>query len=155
MGLGAPRQEDQAVEARPLSDEANRALREALTQLDGVNESFRESRDLERDSQLLKLWNRKSKEVVAILRGVAKTMIDSHQLSLEMGSTGGGRNIRPWLEESSQAIDRLEFVLDDYEVVAKVGDQEVLRGPIDRVGYEWVEEAVVNWVLAAVDQKLR
>lgn len=152
MGSGAPRNDvQQKVEGRPLSGEVNQALAKALRVMDEHHPSFKDNRKEEKDSQLTKMWNRKCREIDDYLRAIAKVMIDSHQLSLDMGSDGGGRGTRPWLEETNQAFDKLYIKLDNEEVVAVTGDTELLRGPVGRLSYDWVEEAVVNWVLTGVE----
>lgn len=156
MALGGGRQDDdKAPEGRPLSPQLESALEHALTRLDAVNEGFRDSRTDERNSQMVKRWNQICKEINGYFRAISTVLIQTHQLSLDMGSMGGGRAIRPWLEETTNTLDRLVIKLDDNdEVVAMVGETELLRGPVDRVSYEWVEEAVINWVLTAVDLKV-
>ncbi len=151
MGIGAPRTEEKVVELKGLSADAVHLLSEALAKLDATHEAFRESREEERQQQLVKLWNQKCRQIDDWFRAIAKVLINSHQLSLDMGSDGGGRSTRPWLEETSQAFARLTLSLEDEEVVARTGDQEVLRGPVDRLSYEWIEEAVIQWVLIAVE----
>ena len=154
MGSGAARQEEQEVEVQELSPQVNTAIARALERLDASNPLFKESRTEERDSQLTKQWNKTCREIDGYLRGLMQVMIATHQLSLDQGSDGGGRNQRPWLEETTGAIDRLYIKLDGIEAVAYTGDTELLRGPVTRMSYGWVEEAVVNWVLTAVDQRL-
>ena len=156
MGLGGGRQESEKIpEGRPLSPQLESALEHALARLDATHEQFRDSRTDERNSQMVKRWNQICKEIDGYFRAISTVLIQSHQLSLDMGSLGGGRNIQPWLEETTGTLDRLIIKLDQNDdVVAMVGETELLRGPVDRVSYEWVEEAVVNWVLTAVDLKV-
>lgn len=155
MGLGPDKhQTTNQVEGRALSPQLNAALERALSRLDQVDERFRDQRAEERNSQMIKRWHLVCKEIDEHLRAIAQVMIESHQLSLDMGSSGGARQIRPWLVETTNTLDRFEIWLDDNdEVVAQVGDTELLRGPVERVSYDWVEEAVVNWVLTSVDLK--
>lgn len=156
MGVGAGRPiEGDEEDGRPLSPQLGAAMERALARLENANDGFRTAREDERNSQMVKRWNRMCREIDGHLRAISSVLIHSHQLSLDMGSEGVGRNIRPWLEETTHALDRLTIKLDpNDEVVATVGEIELLRGELDRVSYEWVEEAVVNWVLTSVDLKV-
>ncbi|HHO50156.1 MAG TPA: hypothetical protein ENK18_04600 [Deltaproteobacteria bacterium] len=153
LGLGASRElKQQDRPQRPLEPELHERLTTALDKLDQLNPAFKASRDEERGAQMVKLWNRTCKDIDAHLRTLAKVLIDSHQLSLDMGSDGGGRGTRPWLEETSMAFQRLIFRLEDETVLATTGDRILARGSLDEVTYDWVQSAVVAWVVTSVEQ---
>lgn len=154
MGHGAPRELEQNDEPeRSLDPAVHAELSRALDKMDRSNPAFKASRDEERGAQIVKLWNRTCKEIDAHLRALARVLINSHQLSLDMGSDGGGRGTKPWLEETSMAFDRLVFRLEDGTVLATTGDRVLTRGSIDDVSYEWIEAAVVAWVVSSVEQR--
>ncbi|MBX2801733.1 MAG: hypothetical protein KTR31_28905 [Myxococcales bacterium] len=152
MGLGAPRENQQPDKPlKPLTPETSRRLGEALQHFDQLHPDFKQGRDDERDAQRAKIWNRTCKEMDGHLRQVAKVLINSHQLNLDMGSDGGGRGTKPWIEETSSRFDRLYFRLEGDTVIASFGqDQEVGRGTIDGITYDWIEQAVVEWVIRSV-----
>lgn len=153
MALGAPRENNQPEEIlRPVSDEVSTRLRTALTRMDSVDPAFKRDRDDERNSQLSKQWNKQSKEINTHLNALAKSLVRAHQLSLEVGSEGGGRAIRPWVGETSMRFDRLYLSLHDGDVVATYRNDEIDRVPRERVTYEWLEQTVVDWVVRAVEE---
>ncbi len=154
MGHGAPRELGGSQGPLPeLPAELATKLTVALAQLDSVNSEFKSARDDERDLQLVKAWNSTCKRIDEYLRTAGKVLINSHQLSLDFGSEGGGKRTSPWVEESGLHIERLSIKLDGSAVVAVSSDNEIVRGKIEDVSYEWVLRAVVQWAVASVLRK--
>jgi len=157
MGHGAARElATETGPLKPLPEALSAKVGEALAKMDAHDEGFKERRDDERYTQNVKKWGRVAKGMDAHLRTIAKVLIDEHQLSLDIGSDGGGANTRPFLEESSLAFERLYFKLKDgVEVHATYKDESFMQGTTeDAQSYEWIEEAACKWVELAVADKV-
>ena len=153
MALGSRPPTQTEPTGRPLAAEVSARLGAALEQMDHLDPQFKANRDEERNMQMVKIWNRTCSTIDGHLRALAKVLINSHQLSLDMGSDGGGRSTKPWLEETSMRFERLVFRLEGQQVVVTSGDRAIGRGSIDDVSYDWIEEMVVAWVIGAVEAK--
>ncbi len=140
---------------KPLPEELAAKVERALQKLDSIDEGFKERRVDELYTQNVKAWNKSCKQLDGHLRELAKALINGHQLSLDIGSDGGGASTKPWLEETSLTFDRLYFKLvDGTEVHATYQDETFLKGGVeDAVRYEWVELAVAKWIEVAVSKK--
>lgn len=156
MGHGAPRDlGGNEAELPELPAELSTKLTFALDKLDSLDATFKEARDDERAMQLVKNWNGTCKEIEANLRLAARVLITSHQLSLEIGSDGGGKNTEPWVEESNNAIAKLKIKLNAQNgtVTAHSGQNIVLETHINKVDFDWVLRAMVEWAVGAVRRK--
>jgi hypothetical protein len=136
-----------------LTPELSSKLDVALEKLDKVNAKFKAARDEERFAQSSKSWNAVCGEIDTHLRNVAKTLILSHQLNLDIGSEGGGVKAKPWIEEMSQVFERLYFRLEGDQAVAFYGSRTVATTRIKEIDYTWIERAVVDWVVMSVEQR--
>lgn len=156
MGSGGARELGQANgPLDPLPEELAKQVSAALEKMDALDPTFKERRDDELYTQNVKVWNSTSKEIDGHLRVLARVLIGGHQLSLDIGSDGGGASTKPWLEETSMSFDRLYFKLKNgTEVHATYKDETFDIGTIEQaVQYEWVEQMVVKWIVLAVSQK--
>jgi hypothetical protein len=142
--------ESKVVELNP---ELSSKLDTALERLDRLNAKFKAARDEERFAQSSKAWNRVCGEIDGYLRSVAKALIESHQLNLDIGSEGGGVKAKPYLEEMTQVFERLYFRLDGDQAIASFGTRTVATTRIKELDYAWVEKAVVDWVVMSVEGK--
>jgi hypothetical protein len=142
--------EDKLVE---LSPELSSKLDVALEKLDKLNAKFKAARDEERFAQSSKIWNKTCGEIDGHLRNVAKTLVLSHQLNLDIGSDGGGVKAKPWIEEMSQVFERLFFRLEGDQVIASFGSRTVATARIKDMSYSFVEQAVVDWVVMSIEQR--
>ena len=85
---------------------------------------------------------------------LANVMNDTHQVSLEPGSTGGGRLITPWIEESTGRFPRLTIRLSEEIVECLSADEVIARAAMTDVSYAWLERVVVKWLVMGVKAKL-
>ena len=93
--------------------------------------------------------------IVERIRAVAAAMIASNQISLELGSDGGGQGATPWCEESGEAFPRLEFKLVEGKIQASSDEEVIATCEIDvDLPISWVEKVMAKWILVSV-QKLR
>ena len=138
------------VEIPVLGPEHTTKLDAALGALDKLDQRFKEQRDEERISQLTKAWHRLGAEIDGHLRIIAKSVIASHQISLDVGSEGGGIKARPWLEETGGALERLYFGLVDGQMVASVGGRQLGTTSLKQVDYAWLEQMAVDWIVDSV-----
>jgi hypothetical protein len=140
---------------KPLPDELAEKVEAALSKLDSIDPGFKERRADELFTQNVKAWTRTAKAMDAHLRAIAKTLINFHQLSLDIGSDGGGASTKPWLEETSMAFERIYFKLvDGTEVHATFQDEPILKGSVeDALDRAWLEKAVTKWIQLAVQKK--
>jgi hypothetical protein len=142
------------VEVPALGPEHASKLDAALGSLDGLDPRFKEQRDEERTSQLTKAWHRLGSQIDADLRLIAKSVIASHQISLDVGSEGGGIKARPWMEETGGALERLYLGLDaDGRMLASVGGRTLGTCTLPEVNYAWLEQVVVDWIVDCVRTK--
>ncbi|MEQ1570144.1 MAG: hypothetical protein ABMA64_31210, partial [Myxococcota bacterium] len=151
MGKGGARElQSGNQEVAPIRPELAARLEQALGVLDQLNPTFKSGRDEERYAQTTKAWHRVCAEVDHHLRTLGKALVESHQLSLDIGSDGGGVNAKPWIEEIGGSLDRLWFKLDGAKVVAFFGQRGLGEASLYDLTYEWVEQMVVEWVVAGV-----
>lgn len=152
--LSAPREVVVATPERPMSDALSAKLDSALEKVDKRNPKFKAARDEERFSQTSKAWNRLCTEIEQHLRAVAKALVQSHQLNLDIGSEGGGINAKPWIEEMSGVLERLSFKIDNRAIVATTQRGVIGMTPLkDGITYDWIEGMVVEWVLACAEAR--
>lgn len=138
---------------KALSPTLAARLTAAVQRLDKLDPQFKQARDDERMGQLAKAWGGACTEIDAHLRAVAQVLIFSHQISLDMGSEGGGRGAMPWIEETGYKFKRLYFRLeDDGTVVAVAADRTIASAPdLAAISYDWVEQTVVDWVVSSIE----
>jgi hypothetical protein len=127
----------------------------ALRRIDEVDEKFRAGREEERFAQSSKLWQAKCAEIDEHLRALAKVLIKSHQLNLDIGVDGGSVKARPWISEMSGVLDRLWFRLEDSQAIATWKDVQIASVAARDLSYAWVESAVVEWVVKVAEQAAR
>lgn len=156
MGHGASRELTQGV-ARELvlSDELTAKLTAALEKLDRIDPKFKSARDEERFAQITKTWHRLCAEIDGHLRSVAKLLIHTHQLALEVGSEGGSINAKPFIDENGGSLERLYFKLHENAIVVVSGQRTILTASLKDVSYEWVENAVVEWAVNTIESRAR
>jgi hypothetical protein len=124
----------------------------ALEKVDKRDQKFKAARDEERFAQTSKAWNRLCAEIDAHLRAVAKAVVQSHQLNLDIGCDGGGINAKPWIEEMGGVLERLSYKVDDRSIVAFTKRAVIATIPIKGgVSYDWIEGTVVDWVVSCSD----
>lgn len=157
MGDGPARELEVDTGPPPeLSPGLSNKLGQALDRMDQVDEAFRTARDEERQAQMAKRWAKQCKDILMELRTIIKVLHESHQLSLDIGSDGGGRGTRPWVEETAHTFDRLYLSLEDSgSVLASAGDLMLARSPLADINYEWLEKLVVVWVVRSIDARTR
>jgi hypothetical protein len=136
-----------------LDTEQAARLDAALERIDRISAKFKAARDEERTSQTTKLWHRRCAEIDAHLRAMAKVLIGSHQLNLDIGSDGGGLKARPWMEEMGQTFERLWFKVEGTNVVATSGSRTIATTRVKDIDYAWVAQVVVDWVVGAAEQR--
>lgn len=154
MGSGASRELEQAGQLPTMDEELSRKLGVALNKLDSIDSEFRSGRRDERNSQLVKIWGAACKDIDEYLMTLANVMNDTHQVSLEPGSTGGGRLITPWIEESTGRFPRLTIRLSEEIVECLSADEVIARAAMTDVSYAWLERVVVKWLVMGVKAKL-
>lgn len=147
MGHGPARElSSESTEVRPLNPALAPKLTAALAKLDAVNSEFKQRRDDERLAQLVKSWNKTCREIDEHLRAIAKTLVASHQLSLDIGSDGGGYATKPFIEEMREMFPKLQFKLNEDSTIDVVCAGDLIgKGSVAGVCYEWIEEMVVEW----------
>lgn len=156
MGSGPARELESDTEpTRKLPGQLASKLDEALAKMDQIDPGFANAREEERIAQLSKHWGRKSKEIIEHFRLINKVLHAQHQISLDVGADGGGRNTRPWVEETSQAFEKLYLRLEEETgwIVAESGNLTLARGTMEEVNFEWLEKLVVVWVVKAIDAR--
>jgi hypothetical protein len=155
MGHGAARELESASGPLPDLDPAlAERLDVAMAKMDTLDAEFKSSRDDERLAQMSKRWNAVCKQVDADFRTIAKVLVNSHQLSLDMGSDGGGIAIKPWMEDTQGKFERLSLRLTaDDDVVASIGGRDFARGKPEDVDFDWLMKLVVEWLVQSVEGK--
>ena len=119
MGSGAARELEAKVSSdRSMDPELSARLRSALEKLDKMDPDFKAGRDDERTQQLTKAWKGKCKEIDGMLRELGHVLINTHQVALDVGSDGGGRDTRPFFEDLAGKFPKLDFRLQGDKVVA-------------------------------------
>jgi len=151
MGSGAPRELADEGELQPLPEKLSRRLGAALEQFDGRADEFKLSRDEERGAQHVKIWGQTCKEMDRMMRRLGETLNAEHQLSLDIGSDGGGGNTSPWFDEERGFFARLHFRLKDGHVWAISGDRKIDKTKLSEVHYEWIELATVKWLVGEAE----
>jgi hypothetical protein len=156
MGHGASRELAGKQELRVLPEGLSKAVAQALTKMDESDEEFKKSRVDERYSQISMLWSNIGVDMAGHLRIITDAILANHQLSLEIGSDGGGLGAKPFVEESSFKIERLYFGLEQEEerMKAYFADTVVSRVALLDITYEWVEKAVCTWIVHATRAKI-
>lgn len=137
---------------RTLNPELSARLGRALQQLDQVDPQFKSGRDDERLQQTSKAWKDKCKEIDAMLRELTHIIIQQHQVAIDVGSDGGGRDTRPFLEEMSGKFPKLEFRLQNAKVVAVCNNRGIAQAEISDVNFEWLEQSAVTWMVWLIEQ---
>ncbi len=138
---------------KDLNPELAKRLTAALDRMDTVDAEFKKSRDDERLAQLVKAWNKICREIDGYLRDMAKVLIASHQISLDIGSDGGGIATKPFMEDMRLKFPKLQFKLNEDGIVEAVaGDMKYGRIPVNDIDYEWVEKMCCEWVIASAER---
>lgn len=153
MGHGAARALDGPASDRLLDKAHLGKLTTALERLDRADETFKTNRDDMRFAQRAKLWGATSKEVDAWLRELGNLLHDSHQISLDIGSDGGGHGTKPWVEDGERKFPRLYFKLLEGDILAVSADREVGRSSLAGLAFEWVESMVVTWIVSSAEAR--
>ena len=154
MGSGAARELEEKRELPELDAELARKLTAAVSRMDAVDAEFKEARHNERLSQLVKIWGAACKQIDDHLMTLSNLLNETHQLSLEPGTTGGGREITPWMEESTGRFERLIIRLVGEDIEVSNGDELIARAPMGDLSYEWMERVVVKWVIVNIKARL-
>ncbi len=155
MGSGGPRGLAQAKQIREVDPELGKKLSEALSVLDGLDETFKTARQGERSIQLVKIWAKACGQIDVDLQALADALNASHQVNLEPGTSGGGRDIMPWVEESGGRFDRLEIRLGEGEMLtATAGPHTVGKIKLGQESYEWLERLLIKWMVASIKLKM-
>ena len=155
MGHGAPRTLSGKTELIPINEELSAKLSAALKTFDSIDEDFKTSREDELRQQVSKAWTAQAEGIVNDLRQISLSIVESHQILCDMGQEGAGAGIRPWIEESGFRLPKMEIVLNGQQVSAKVGDHTLRSTHMNSVDYQWLEEAVVEWMIYSVEQKAK
>lgn len=137
----------------PLDPGVASRLDEALARLDALDAKFRMGRDEERFALATKLWHRACAELDTHLRTLAKVLIRTHQLNLDIGCEGGGVKAMPWFEEMGQTFERLSFKLENLQVVAFSGREVLGSVAVSAMTYAWIEQMAGEWIVRAVANK--
>ena len=151
MGHGPARElSNESDDIPDLPPELAAKLTAALDQLDASNPEFKQKRDDERLAQLVKSWNKTCRSIDESLRVIAKVLIASHQLSLDIGSDGGGFTTKPFLEEMRETFPKLQFKLnEDSTVDAVSGDMHLGKCNVHEIEFDWLLEMAVEWASRA------
>lgn len=153
MGSGEARELGGAIEASHiLNEELATRLGAALTKLDQIDPEFKQARDDERQQQESKAWKAMCKDMDVMMRELAFLIINRHQVALDVGSAGGGRDTRPFFEELSGKFPKLEFRMQDGKVVAVCNNRGIAQTNIDAVTFEWLEGCAVTWIVWLIEQ---
>jgi hypothetical protein len=149
MGHGAARELEGAGGPLPELDPALAAvLTDVLNKLDARDPVYKAAREEERLGLLIKRWNGICRDLDDHLRVIGKVLINTHQLSLDIGSDGGGMSQKPFLEDLRQKFTKLQFRLEGDGMIGVVaGDLKVGRGSPDEVDFDWTMRMVVEWVV--------
>lgn len=154
MGHGATRSVTAEIEDRPIDKANAERLAAALAKYDAVDAEFKANRDDARYQQQVKDWGRIAKELDANLRSIGNAIYKSHQVSIDIGSDGGGIATRPFLEDLGRKLGRVEFRLVDGKVVARTSDGKDLgTTEMDDIPYEWLEKMAVEWLVHVATTK--
>ena len=154
MGHGATRTlAEEGASDRELNEELAKRLTVVMDRFDTLDAEFKAARDDQRFAQRAKHWGQLAKTVDGHLRVLSNVLHESHQLSLDIGSDGGGHSIKPWMEDLGRKFGRIDFRLDGGNIRARAGTQELGMVPMDQVTYEWCEQMVVDWLVRAVEAR--
>lgn len=157
MGHGAAR--ELAGPDGPLKEipaELSAKLKAALEKMDKHDPEFASTREDERHQQTSKAWTARAGEIVEELRAVCKAMVSEHQILCDTGMEGAGVGIRPYVEDTSNRFDKLEYKLEGIEVQATCTGTVLATAPnMDAVDYDFLERATVEWLVWSVGQKVR
>ncbi len=147
MGHGASRTITSEIEDRPLPDTLAQKLGAALAKVDVVDAEFKAARDDARFQQQVKDWGRIAKEIDVQLRSIGNAIYKSHQVSIDIGSEGGGHTTKPFLEDLGRKLGRVDFRLVDGNVVARTDGKDLGSIDMNAVTYEWLEQMAVDWLV--------
>lgn len=153
MGSGDARELSSGVQAsHELNGQLSERLGAALSKLDQMDPQFKQGRDDERLQQQSKLWKALCKDMDAMMRELAFLLINKHQVALDVGSAGGGRDTKPFFEELSGKFPRLEFRLQGDKVIAVCNNRGIAQTEIEGVSFEWLEQSTVTWLVWLIEQ---
>lgn len=154
MSGGVSQQLTREVVAEPLDPELSKRVGAALSKLDVVSDVFKQSRIDERNAQLTKMWMDVNLIIAEQVRLIGIHLMDTHQISLESGTEGGGQGATPWCEEGNGVFDRLEFRLVDGKIDAVCNEQIVAQGKVSQdIPYAWTQKVIAKWILLQVKAK--
>ena len=154
MGSGAARELSTSKELPELDPDLAKKLTAAVKRMDEIDTEFAEARHNERLSQLVKIWGAACAEIDEHFLTLSNLLNETHQLSLEPGTVGGGRNITPWMEEAGGRFDRLVIKLEGEHALALNGETLLAKCGLPDLGYPWLERVVVKWVIVNIKAKL-
>ena len=153
MGSGEARELGGSIKAsHDLNQELSARLGAALTKLDQADPEFKQARDDERLQQQSKTWKALCKDMDVMMRELAFLLINTHQVGLDVGSSGGGRDTRPFFEELSGKFPRLEYRLQESTVVAVCNNRGIAQTDMNGVTFEWIEQSAVTWMVWLIEQ---
>ncbi len=157
MGSGAPR--ELSTGPGPLKDlpeELSNKLEEALKRYEQKDPEFKTSREDEAHQQLSKAWNTRCSEIVEQLRSIGQVVVNQHQVLCDMSQEGAGVGASPWIEEAGLKFGRMNIRLraGTGEVYAEADQKTLIEAPnMDAADYEWLEKAVVTWLIHSATTK--
>jgi hypothetical protein len=96
---------------------------------------------------------RSAKEIDIQLRTIGNAIYKSHQVSIDIGSEGGGHSTRPFLEDLGRKLGRVDFRLADGKVVARTDGKDLGTIDMHAVTYEWLEQMAVDWLIHMASKK--
>ena len=139
---------------KEIDPEDSRRLEEAFLKFEAGDPQFKSAREDEKHQQTSKAWTARTVDIVENLRAIGLAVVSAHQVLLDMGQDGAGVGIVPWIEEAGLKFDRLQFRLKGQEVIAESnGIQLAHADNMDAVTYEWLEKAIVEWLIHSANSK--
>jgi hypothetical protein len=153
MGHGAGRTlAGESGPALQLDEERSKRLGSVLSKFDAKDTEFKAGRDDARFQQRVKDWGLAAKEIDGHLRAIGNAIYRAHQLSLDIGSDGGGHSTKPWIEDLGRKFGRADFRMQDGEVVARGNDVILGQVPMDQIDAEWIEKMLTEWLIQAASK---
>ncbi|MCO4746922.1 MAG: hypothetical protein KC912_19145 [Proteobacteria bacterium] len=135
-----------------MNPDLSSRLGSALAKMDSMDPSFKTLRDDERAAQQTKLWKILCKEIDGHLREAAEVVVNAHQVGLDIGSDGGGRDQKPFIEEVNEKFPRLEYRLQNGKVIAVCNNRGLAQVEMDGIEYDWIEATIVTWLVWLIEQ---
>ena len=152
MGGGAKRELAVSGEKRDLDPQVSARLEVSLQKLDAHSDYFKQAREDEKLMQLSKAWTSHVQTIVGYCREACGAIIEANQIALDAGSDGAGLGARPWVEETSNTLQRLFFELEGEQIMLRCDGETLGTAELSDISYEWCEKVLVNWVIWAVNR---